>query len=92
MNNLEKPVAYLSSVNFNSKPNEQIPHTSNTKRSISVNAAGEFSLPPDKVKLTVVIKSIKENINDAKQSVIRRYDYVYQTLRKNRIKVLFKLQ
>lgn len=48
---------------------------------------GEFTLPPDKVRLTLVIKSTKEVIEDAKQSVNRRSEYVIQTLKKNRIKV-----
>lgn len=36
------------------------------KRIISVNGYGELSMAPDKVKLVVIIKSIKEKIEDAK--------------------------
>jgi hypothetical protein len=36
------------------------------KRIISVNGHGELSMAPDKVKLVVIIKSIKEKIEDAK--------------------------
>lgn len=59
------------------------------KRVISVNGSAEMSLPPNKVKLVVIIKSVKEKIDDAKQSVHRRFEYIYQTLRKNRISVGF---
>ncbi len=97
MNNFEKPVSYLTSLQLNQEnhainshfTNGTI-HSVNPKRTISVNSTGEFSLPPDKVKLNVVIKSCKENIEDAKQSVQRRYEYIYQSLRKHRIKVVFK--
>ena len=60
----------------------------NQKRVISVNGHGELSMPPDKVKLVVTIKSTKENIEDAKQSVHRRFEYIYQTMRKNKVHVI----
>lgn len=57
------------------------------KRSINVSGHGELSLPPDRARLIIIIKSAKEHITDAKNSVNRRYDYIYQTLRKYRIPV-----
>ncbi len=58
-----------------------------SKRTISCTASGEFSLPPDKCKLTLIIKSLKSNIDEAKHSVGRRLDYIQQTLKNNSIKV-----
>ena len=100
-----KPVAYLSSFNVhprslepiskcNMSPNDQLSTIvfadKNSKRTVSVSATGEFSLPPDKVKLLVLIKSSKETVEEAKHSVYRRFEYIYQTLRKNKIKVNLK--
>ena len=59
----------------------------NQKRIISVHGHGELTMAPDKVKLVVIIKSTKEKIEDAKQSVHRRFEYIYQTLRKNKVHV-----
>ena len=39
------------------------------KRFISVNGHGELTMAPDKVKLVIIIKSIKEKIEDAKGSL-----------------------
>jgi hypothetical protein len=57
------------------------------KRSINVSGHGELSLPPDRAKLIIIIKSVKEQIIDAKNSVNRRYEYIYQTIRKHKIPV-----
>ena len=57
------------------------------KRSINVSGHGELSLPPDKAKLIILIRSVKENINEAKNSVNRRFEYIYQTLKKYRVPV-----
>ncbi len=57
-----------------------------SKRTITVSASGEFSLPPDKIKLIMMIKSLKSNIDEAKYSVARRLDYVQQTLKNNSVK------
>ena len=93
--------AYLSSIQmapnqpigkFNLLPSE---HTSSplifadkeSKRTISIMGTGEFTLPPDKVKLTIIIRSVKDHIDEAKLSVHRRFEYVFQTMKKHRIKV-----
>ena len=63
----------------------------NKTRVISVSGQSEQSLPPDRVKLLVVIKSVKDNLNEARHSVDRRFDYVFQTLRKHRVPVILYL-
>ena len=54
---------------------------SDSRRQITVSGMGDFSLPPDRVKLVASIKSTKSNVNEAKHSVDRRLRYVEQTLR-----------
>jgi len=58
------------------------------KRVISVNGHGELTMAPDKVKLVVIIKSIKDKLEEAKHSVHRRFEYIFQTLRKNKVNVI----
>ena len=53
----------------------------NAQRRITVSGMGEFSLPPDRVKLVLVIATTKSDVNEAKLSVVRRLKYVEQTLR-----------
>jgi hypothetical protein len=60
----------------------------NSTRTITVSASGEFSLPPDKVKLTALIRSVKSTIDEAKHSTGRRLEYVQQTLKNNSVKVI----
>ncbi|CAF1143385.1 unnamed protein product [Rotaria magnacalcarata] len=57
-----------------------------SRRQITVSGMGEFSLPPDRVKLIVIITSTKSNANEAKTSVERRLKYVEQTLRNYGVK------
>jgi uncharacterized protein YggE len=59
----------------------------NSTRTVTVSASGEFSLPPDKVKLTIIIRSAKNTIEEAKHSTGRRFEYVQQTLKNSGIKV-----
>ena len=96
MNEIEKSTAYLATLEINNK--QEISHNHNnlskimTKlppRIITVAATGEFALPPDRVRLTLTIQSSKEVIEEAKQSVHRRFDYITQALKKNRIKVAY---
>jgi hypothetical protein len=54
---------------------------SNSRRQITVSGMGEFTLPPDRIKLIVNITSTKSSVNEAKISVTRRVKYVEQTLR-----------
>ena len=57
-------------------------------RRIQVSAVGEVTLPPDRSRLTIKVRSQKENVQDAKDSVTRRLDYIMQTLTNHGIKVL----
>ncbi|RNA30302.1 interleukin-1 receptor-associated kinase 1-binding 1 [Brachionus plicatilis] len=57
----------------------------NPKRTVTVNGTGEIKMPPNEIKLVIVITSCKTNIEEAKSSVQRRYEYVYQTMRKYKI-------
>ena len=98
----EKSVAYISSVQFNPKTmhpvsqpllsqNDQVSalmfSDKNSIRTITVSASGEFSLPPDKVKLTAIIRSVKDTIDAAKESTGRRLEYIQQALSNNKLKV-----
>ncbi|KAL8568829.1 hypothetical protein ACOMHN_035592 [Nucella lapillus] len=49
-------------------------------RQIQITGVGEVSVPPDRFSLTIRISSKKDNVQDAKNSVTRRLDYVKQTL------------
>ena len=60
---------------------------SSKQRTISVSATGELSVPPDRVKLSLRVRSSKESADEAKQSVHRRFEYIVQTLKKNHVKV-----
>lgn len=62
----------------------------NPKRTVTVNGTGEIKMPPNEIKLVIVITSCKTNIEEAKSSVQRRYEYVYQTMRKYKINVIGK--
>ena len=55
------------------------------------NKKGSFTMSPDMIKLSLTIKNTKELLSDAKESVERRYEYIFQTLKRYRIKVLFCL-
>lgn len=59
---------------------------SDARRQVTVSGMGEFSLPPDRVKLLVVISRTKSTANEAKTSVIRRLKYIEQTLRNHGVK------
>lgn len=54
---------------------------------IQVTAIGEVSEPPDRCRVYVSVKSNKEQVQDVKNSVARRLDYVIQTLHNHQIKV-----
>lgn len=59
----------------------------NKQRLMTVSGTGEVRMPPDRVKLVVIVSNTKENINEAKESVHKRQEYIYQTLRKHRVDV-----
>ena len=56
-------------------------------RLIQVTAVGEVSLPPDRCRITVKIHSVKDNVQDVKNSIQRRLDYVLQTFQNHNVKV-----
>lgn len=62
-------------------------NVSATDRHIVVAGVGELTLPPDRFSITIKTRSSKENVQDAKNSVTRRVDYIIQTLKNNSLKV-----
>lgn len=56
-------------------------------RQIQVAGVGEVSVPPDRFSLTIRISTKKDNVQDAKNSVTRRLDYVKQTLTNHNVQV-----
>ena len=70
--------------NFNYVPQ---PQANKPSRLITIIGTGEQTLPPDRVQLRIITKSVKSNVEEAKSSVERRYHYIYQTLRKYKINV-----
>ena len=59
---------------------------SDSRRQITVSGMGEFTLPPDRIKLVVMITSAKSKVDEAKYSVERRLNYIHQTLRNHGVK------
>lgn len=55
-------------------------------RTISVQATGEVSWPPDLLQFNMMISSTKDSFEAAQGSVKRRTDYILQVLRNNGIK------
>ncbi|KAL4233307.1 hypothetical protein ACF0H5_007990 [Mactra antiquata] len=58
----------------------------NKDRMIQVTAVGEVSLPPDRCRVTVKVHSQKDNVQDVKNSIQRRLDYILQTFQNHNIK------
>ena len=56
-------------------------------RLIQVTAVGEVSLPPDRCRINVKIHSVKDNVQDVKNSIQRRLDYILQTFQNHNVKV-----
>lgn len=65
-------------------------HTA-AERQIKVTAIGELSLIPDRCKVLYTLHSAKEQVQDVKNSVTRRMDYVIQTLMNHQVRVSFRL-
>ena len=90
-----KPAQIFAAVNTQPvQPNLQTHSTPEIKKpthldgnEIQVTATGELSLVPDKCKVTISVSSKKENPQDAKNSVSRRFDYIIQTLHNHQVKV-----
>lgn len=57
-----------------------------TGNNIHVTASSQLSLEPDRCRVTIFVSSKKEQVQDAKNSVARRIDYIIQTLYNNHIK------
>ncbi|KAL5009820.1 hypothetical protein ScPMuIL_012125 [Solemya velum] len=57
-----------------------------TSREIQVTAIGEIVQPPDRCRLVVQVSSVKDNVQDVKNSITRRTEYIIQTLRNHGIK------
>ena len=60
---------------------------------IQVSAVGELTLPPDRCRVTVTVSSRKDDAQEAKNSVVRRLDYILQVLSNHQVKVsLYNIQ
>ncbi|KAI8735413.1 interleukin-1 receptor-associated kinase 1-binding protein 1 [Biomphalaria glabrata] len=55
-------------------------------RQINVTGIGELTLPPDRFSITIKCKSCKDNVQDAKNSITRRVDYIVQALKNSSLK------
>jgi len=55
-------------------------------RQIQVQESGEASLKPDRVKCVITCSNVKATVEEVKQSVSQRVDYITQTLRNNNVK------
>ena len=73
---------------LSSNDENQLTEAHVSSRVITVSAVGEVTLPPDRCKLTVRVESEKESVQDVKDSVTRRVDYIIQTLHNHSLKVL----
>ena len=56
-------------------------------RDVQVCASSECSMPPDRCRTCIFISSKKDEVQDAKNSVARRLDYVLQVLNNHQVKV-----
>lgn len=54
---------------------------------IQVTATGEVTFPPDRCRVTISVNSVKDQAQEAKNSVARRVDYILQTLANHQIRV-----
>ena len=54
---------------------------------IQVSATGEMSVAPDRCRVTITVNSIKDEAQEAKNSVFPRVDYIVQTLANHQIRV-----
>ena len=92
---LTTQVKSSSNPNQIAKTDDMIMNTTNNKdkmeRLIQVTAVGEVSLPPDRCRVTVRLHSQKDNVQDVKNSIQRRLDYVLQTLQNHNVKVRFHI-
>lgn len=76
-NEMAKPAGFEIQENF---------QTSNSERQIHVTGIGELIQPPDRFSITIKCKSTKDNVQDAKNSITRRVDYIIQALKNYSLK------
>ena len=56
-------------------------------REVQVTGSAELSCPPDRASVSISVSSSKESVNDVKNSVSRRVEYILQTVRQHDVKV-----
>lgn len=56
-------------------------------REVQVNGSAELSCLPDRATVSISVSSSKESVNDVKNSVSRRVEYILQTVRQHDVKV-----
>ncbi|GFR63072.1 interleukin-1 receptor-associated kinase 1-binding protein 1 [Elysia marginata] len=59
---------------------------SSMDRQISVSGVGELTLGPDRYSITIKCQASKDSVQDAKNSVMRRADYIIQSLHNSALK------
>ena len=87
-----KPAQIFASINADPQVKKvekpKVIHAPPTKdNEIQVSAIAEIEIVPDKCKLSLLISSKKEQVEDSKNSVQRRLDYILQTLTNHQVKV-----
>ena len=91
-----KPSQVFASVTTNAPKQEQnwFPEESPKKSTITkqneirVIATGEVTVSPDRCKVTVTVSSAKDRVEDVKESISRRLDYIVKALQNEQVKVL----
>lgn len=83
MANINRMIEQTPKIIIATPPQHQQPQ----QRLITVNGTGELKVSPDQVKFVVRVSSQKSSVHEAKASVHKRHEYIYQTLRKHRINV-----
>ncbi|XP_026055732.1 interleukin-1 receptor-associated kinase 1-binding protein 1 homolog [Carassius auratus] len=61
-------------------------HAQSNARVVQMTGCAELSSPPDRASVTISVKNSKENVNDVTNSVIRRLEYILQTVRQHDVK------
>lgn len=84
---LQQMTSHASGNMFNNCVNTPLPKDfEKTERLIKVTAVGEVALRPDRCRVTVKIHSQKDNVQDVKNSIQRRLDYILQTFQNYNVK------
>ena len=60
---------------------------SSMDRQISVSGVAELTIAPDRYSITIKCNASKDTVQDAKNSVMRRTDYIVQSLQNSALKV-----